>query len=148
MIGIYYWRHKVMQKLWRVFQTFGRDADGEKEFMACYPWRWKQRLSGCPSEVKESVTTAVLVLFKFNTEPQEKNTAPVTFDPSCRLWQRSTTAAHTLVLFTLRINKPVPRVCVCVYLCVDRSYFSSWTALCLWSHRTNREWIKMIYVLF
>lgn len=73
-----------MQKLWPVYPDLReRERQTEqKEFMGCYPWGWKALLSGCPSEVKESVTTAVLLLFKFNTEPQEKNKAHMTFDPA------------------------------------------------------------------
>lgn len=51
--------------------------------------------SGCPSEVKESVTTAVPILFKFNTGSRDEN-RPGDFWPS-RLWQWSITAALQLI---------------------------------------------------
>lgn len=90
----------------------------QRELMGCFPWRWKNLLSGCPSEVKESVTTAVLLLFKFNTGPQEKNTAQMTFDPAGfgngQQQQIPSSRCYVIYSFYYLINTCLLWVCVCV----------------------------------
>lgn len=97
----------------RCNQTWGRQTEKEeKEFMGHYYWRWKNLLYGCPSELKQSVTTAVLFLFKFNTERQEKNMALLTSDPTdySHYQQQQLPCSHShVVYFTNRYSSWISR---------------------------------------